>query len=57
MGESTPPPAKKVRGVERREALPVFLPYASYSGTRIAFYAGWQPNGFFGFKFNLVSAS
>ncbi|HTT48606.1 MAG TPA: hypothetical protein VMG39_11470 [Pseudolabrys sp.] len=43
--------------MERREALPVFLPYASYSGTRIAFYAGWQPNGFFGFKFNLVSAS
>ena len=30
------------------------LPFASYSGKRIVFYAGWQPSrGFFGFKFNI----
>jgi hypothetical protein len=28
------------------------LPFISYSG-RVLFYAGWQPNGFFGFKLNL----
>lgn len=28
-------------------------PFVSYSGTKIVFYAGWQPNGFFGFKFNV----
>ena len=27
------------------------LPYISYSGKRILFYAGWQPAGFFGFMF------
>lgn len=26
--------------------------FISYSG-KIVFYAGWQPNGFFGFKFNI----
>jgi hypothetical protein len=28
------------------------LPFISYSG-RILLYAGWQPNGFFGFKLNI----
>lgn len=30
-----------------------WLPFVSYAGKRIVFYAGWQPNGFFGFKFNI----
>jgi hypothetical protein len=29
------------------------LPFASYSGKHVVWYAGWQPSGFFGFKFNL----
>jgi hypothetical protein len=28
------------------------LPFVSYSGSKYLWYAGWQPNGFFGFKFN-----
>lgn len=28
------------------------LPFVSYSGKRILWYAGWQPSGFFGFKIN-----
>ena len=28
------------------------LPFISYSG-RVLFYAGWQPNGFFGFNLNI----
>jgi hypothetical protein len=30
------------------------LGFVSYSGKHVVWYAGWQPNGFFGFKFNLV---
>jgi hypothetical protein len=26
--------------------------FISYSGTRVVWYAGWQPSGFFGFKLN-----
>ena len=29
------------------------LPFISYAGARFLAYAGWQPNGFFGVKFNL----
>lgn len=29
------------------------LPFISYSGKRFLWYAGWQFNGFFGFKFNI----
>lgn len=29
------------------------LPFVSYVSARFLAYAGWQPNGFFGFKFNL----
>lgn len=29
------------------------LPFVSYESTRIIFYAGWQADGFFGYKFNL----
>ena len=29
------------------------LPFSSYSGKHVVWYAGWQPSGFFGFKFNL----
>ena len=29
------------------------LPFASYSGKHVVWYAGWQPSGFFSFKFNL----
>src|SRR5215475_4724209 len=29
------------------------LPFVSYSGRRVVWYAGWQPSGFFGAKFNL----
>ena len=32
------------------------LPFVSYAGTRILAYAGWQPNGFFGLKFNFKNA-
>lgn len=32
------------------------LPYISYSGTRVLYYAGWQPGGFFGFKFNILKS-
>ena len=32
------------------------LPFISYSG-RILFYAGWQPNGFAGLKFNIKNVS
>ena len=32
------------------------LPFISYSG-RVVFYAGWQPNGFFGFKFNIKNSA
>jgi len=31
----------------------VQLPFVSYSGKRVVWYAGWQPSGFFGLKFNL----
>jgi hypothetical protein len=31
------------------------LPFVSYSGKRVVWYAGWQPSGFFGLKFNLHS--
>jgi hypothetical protein len=27
-------------------------PFVSYSGTKVLWYLGWQPNGFFGAKFN-----
>jgi hypothetical protein len=33
----------------------VQLPFVSYSGKRVVWYAGWQPSGFFGLKFNLHS--
>jgi hypothetical protein len=29
------------------------LPFVSYSGRHVVWYAGWQPSGFFGCKFNL----
>jgi hypothetical protein len=29
------------------------LPFISYASARFLAYAGWQPNGFFGVKFNL----
>lgn len=29
------------------------LPFVSYASGRLLVYAGWQPNGFFGVKFNL----
>lgn len=29
------------------------LPFVSYSGAHVTWYAGWQPTGFFGFKFNI----
>lgn len=32
--------------------LAVPLPFVSYSGKSNVWYAGWQPNGFFGFKAN-----
>ena len=32
------------------------LPFVSYASTRFLAYAGWQPNGFFGVKFNLKNA-
>lgn len=32
---------------------PIPLPFVSYSGSHVVWYAGWQPTGFFGFKFNL----
>jgi hypothetical protein len=28
--------------------------FVSYSGTRFVWYAGWQPSGFFGVKFNVI---
>ena len=31
------------------------LPFISYSGAHVVWYAGWQPSGFFGLKFNLHS--
>jgi hypothetical protein len=34
--------------------LPLPRPFVSYSGSWIAWYAGWQPSGFFGFKLNFV---
>ena len=33
------------------------LPFVSYASERFLAYAGWQPNGFFGFKFNLKNAA
>ena len=33
---------------------PIPLPFVSYSGSHVVWYAGWQPTGFFGFKFNLA---
>lgn len=33
--------------------LAIPLPFVSYSGKRVLWYAGWQPSGFFGFKFNI----
>ena len=33
-----------------------WLPFVSYSG-RVLFYAGWQPNGFFGFKLNIKNGA
>lgn len=33
--------------------LAVPLPFVSYSGKSVTWYAGWQPTGFFGFKFNI----
>jgi hypothetical protein len=32
------------------------LPFVSYVNARFLAYAGWQPNGFFGVKFNLKNA-
>jgi hypothetical protein len=32
------------------------LPFISYVSAHFLAYAGWQPNGFFGFKFNLKNA-
>jgi len=32
------------------------LPFVSYVSERFLAYAGWQPNGFFGFKLNLKNA-
>lgn len=34
--------------------LAVPLPFVSYSGRRVVWYAGWQACGFFGVKFNLT---
>jgi hypothetical protein len=33
----------------------VQLPFVSYSGKRVVWYAGWQPSGLFGLKLNLHS--
>jgi hypothetical protein len=33
----------------------VQLPFVSDSGKRVVWYAGWQPSGLFGLKFNLHS--
>ena len=35
--------------------LPRF--FVSYSGERVIWYFGYQPSGFFGYKFNILSAS
>jgi hypothetical protein len=35
----------------------LLLPFVSYSGPRLVCYAGWQPSGFFGFKFNVSAVS
>ncbi len=35
---------------------PIPLPFVSYSGSNVVWYAGWQPTGFFGFKFNLLGS-
>ena len=32
------------------------LPFVSYAGKRIAFYAGWQPAGCLAFKFNILNS-
>jgi hypothetical protein len=32
------------------------LPFVSFVSARVLAYAGWQPNGFFGVKFNLKNA-
>ena len=37
--------------------LPIKLPYVSYSGKRIEFYAGWQPIGVFGIRFTIINSS
>jgi len=35
----------------------LLLPFVSYSGPRLVWYAGWQPSGFFGFKLNVRAVS
>jgi hypothetical protein len=38
-------------------AYPFPLPYMSCSTGTVTWYAGWQPNGFFGFKYNVLNSS
>lgn len=33
--------------------LPIPLPFICFAGKHVVWYAGWQPSGFFGFKFNI----
>jgi hypothetical protein len=35
--------------------LPLPAPFVSYAGHRFVWYAGWQPTGIFGLKFNIRS--
>jgi YidC/Oxa1 family membrane protein insertase len=35
----------------------LLLPFVSYSGPRLVWYAGWQPSGFFGLKLNVRAVS
>jgi hypothetical protein len=37
-----------------RTAIP--LPFVSYTGKRVMWYAGWQKSGSFGLKFNLLNS-
>lgn len=37
-----------------KTAIP--LPFVSYTGMKVVFYAGWQPSGNLGFKFNILNS-
>jgi len=32
------------------------VPFVSYTGTKVLWYAGWQKTGNFGLKFNLLNS-